>query len=297
MTPRAPILVTGGSGQVGGALASLARRRGFAVAAPERAEFDLRSPAMMRSFVEGRAWTAIINCAAYTAVDRAEIDAEIARAINADAPALLADIAAAQDIPFIQVSTDYVFDGSKPTPYTETDAIAPLGVYGTTKAAGEAAVRQAAPHRHAIVRTAWVLSADGENFLNTMLRLGAERDVLRVVMDQVGCPTSAADLAHVLLAIVERGAATGQTWHVTNDGATSWHGLAAHIFARAANAGLKTPKLEAITTSEYPTPARRPANSRLATTRLQRDLNLTLRPWQEAVNAILDERLSMRETQ
>lgn len=296
MMPPAPILVTGGSGQVGGALASLARRRGFAVAAPGRTEFDLLDPSVMRSFVEGGAWTAIVNCAAYTAVDRAESEPEIARAINADAPALLAELAAARNIPFIQVSTDYVFDGSNDAPYAETDTIAPLGVYGATKAAGEAAVRQASPHNHAIVRTAWVLSADGANFLNTMLRLGAERDVLRVVADQVGCPTGAADLAEVLLVIVERGAATGQTWHAVNGGATSWHGLAAHIFARAADAGMKPPRLEAIATSEYPTPARRPANSRLAITRLQRDLNLTLRPWQEAVDAILDERLNIRET-
>lgn len=296
MTPPAPILVTGGSGQVGGALASLARRRGFALAAPERAEFDLLDPAMMRAFVEGGEWTAIVNCAAYTAVDRAESEAGVAQAINADAPALLAELAAARNIPFLHMSTDYVFDGSKGAPYAETDAIAPLGVYGMTKAAGEAAVRQAAPHNHAIVRTAWVLSADGANFLNTMLRLACERDVVRVVADQVGCPTGATDLAEILLAIVERGAATGRTWHAVNDGATSWYGLAAHIFARAADAGLKTPRLEAIATSVYPTPARRPANSRLATTRLQRDLNLVLRPWQEAVNAILDERLNIRET-
>lgn len=296
MTPPAPILVTGGSGQVGGALASLARRRAVAVVAPGRAEFDLLDPAMMQSFVKGGEWAAIVNCAAYTAVDRAESEADIARSINADAPALLARLAAERNIPFVHVSTDYVFDGSKDAPYTETDTIAPLGVYGATKAAGEAAVRQAAPQSHAIVRTAWVLSADGTNFLNTMLRLAAERDVLRVVADQVGCPTGAADLAEVLLAIVERGAATGQTWHAVNDGATSWHGLAAHIFARVAETGLKTPRLEAIATSEYPTPARRPANSRLATTQLQRDLNLALRPWQEAVDAILGERLNIRET-
>jgi dTDP-4-dehydrorhamnose reductase len=296
MTPPAPILVTGGSGQVGGALASLATRRGYAITAPERGAFDLLDPVLMHAFVEGGEWTAIVNCAAYTAVDRAESEADIARAINADAPALLAHLAAERNIPFVHVSTDYVFDGSKDAPYTETDTIAPLGVYGATKAAGEAAIRQAAPHSHAIIRTAWILSADGANFLNTMLRFAAERDVLRVVADQVGCPTGAADLAEILLAIVERGAATGRTWHAVNDGATSWHGLAAHIFARAADAGLKTPRLEAIATSEYPTPARRPANSRLATTRLQRDLNLTLRPWQEAVDAILDERLNIRET-
>lgn len=295
MTPPAPILVTGGSGQIGGALASLARQHGFAVAAPERAELDLLDSSMMRSFVEGGTWTAIVNCAAYTAVDRAESEPDIARAINADAPALLSWLAAERNIPFVHVSTDYVFDGSKDSPYTETDAIAPLGVDGATKAAGEAAVRQAAPHSHAIVRTAWVLSVGGANFLNTMLRFGAERDVLRVVADQFGCPTGAADLAEILLAIVERDAATGQTWHAVNDGTTSWHDLAAHIFARAADAGLRTPKLEAIATSEYPTPARRPANSRLATTQLQRDLNLTLRSWQEAVDTILDERLNIRE--
>lgn len=295
MTAALPLLVTGGSGQVGGAVAALARRSGVAVVAPDRAQFDLSDPAALRGFVERQSWRAIVNCAAYTAVDRAESEAGLAHAINADAPGILAELAAERGIPIVHVSTDYVFDGTKATPYTESDPLAPLGIYGATKAAGEAAVRDAAPDRHAIVRTAWVLSANGANFLNTMLRLGEEREQVRVVDDQHGCPTSAADLAAILLSIVERDAATGATWHAVNGGEASWHDLARHIFDRAAAAGRKTPALEPIATRDYPTPARRPVNSRLATDRLRADLSLTLRPWRDAVDAILDERLNSGE--
>jgi dTDP-4-dehydrorhamnose reductase len=288
-------LVTGGSGQVGGAVAALARRNGLPVVAPGRAECDLADPAAIRAFVDRGPWRAIVNCAAYTAVDRAESEAGLAHAINAEAPRILAELAAAHGIPILHVSTDYVFDGTKDAPYLESDPVAPLGVYGSTKAAGEAAVRQAAPGSHAIVRTAWVLSAGGANFLNTMLRLGEERDLVRVVDDQRGSPTSAADLAEVLLAIVDRDAATGETWHAVNDGDASWYDLAGHIFDRTAEAGRKTPRLEPIATQDYPTPAQRPANSRLATGKLRADLDLTLRPWRDAVDAILDERLHSGE--
>jgi len=295
MTAAHPLLVTGGSGQVGGAVAALASRNGVAVVAPDRAECDLTDPAALRAFVGRGPWRAIVNCAAYTAVDRAESEAGLAHAINAEAPGILAELAAARDIPIVHVSTDYVFDGTKDAPYLESDPIAPLGVYGSTKAAGEAAVRQAAPGSHAIVRTAWVLSAGGANFLNTMLRLGEERDLVRVVADQHGSPTNAADLAEVLLAIVDREAATGETWHAVNGGDASWYDLARHIFDRSAAAGRKTPRLEPITTQDYPTPAQRPANSRLATEKLRAGLGLTLRPWRDAVDAILDERLNSGE--
>jgi dTDP-4-dehydrorhamnose reductase len=292
MTAAHPLLVTGGSGQVGGAVAALASRNGVAAVAPGRAECDLTDPAALRAFVGQGPWRAIVNCAAYTAVDRAESEAGLAHAINAEAPGILAELAAARGIPIVHVSTDYVFDGTKDAPYLESDPIAPLGVYGSTKAAGEAAVRQAAPGSHAIVRTAWVLSAGGANFLNTMLRLGEERDLVRVVADQHGSPTNAADLAEVLLAIVDRNAATGETWHAVNGGDASWYDLARHIFDRSAAAGRKAPRLEPITTQDYPTPAQRPANSRLATEKLHADLGLTLRPWRDAVDAILDERLN-----
>lgn len=289
--PDLPLLITGAHGQVGGAAARFARERGIACETPVRAELDLADAASIHRYMDGKRWRAILNCAAYTAVDRAESEPELAHAVNAIAPGMLADHAARQDCPIVHVSTDYVFDGTKAEPYVETDPVAPLGVYGVSKAAGEDAVRAAAPDAHVIVRTAWVLSAGGANFLNTMLRLGAERDQLGVVADQHGCPTNADDLADALLAMLERDRAPG-TWHAVNGGETTWHGLACHIFDRAAAAGLKVPEVRAIATADYPTPARRPANSRLATAKLHDDFGLTLRPWQDAVDAILAERLA-----
>ncbi|WP_374396723.1 dTDP-4-dehydrorhamnose reductase [Sphingopyxis sp.] len=289
--PDLPLLITGANGQVGGAAARLARERGVACETPSRAALDLADAASIHRYMDGTRWRAILNCAAYTAVDRAESEPVLAHAVNAVAPGILADHAARQDCPIVHVSTDYVFDGTKAEPYVETDPVAPLGVYGASKAAGEDAVRAAAPASHVIVRTAWVLSAGGANFLNTMLRLGAERDQLGVVADQHGCPTNADDLADALLAILDRDRAPG-TWHAVNGGETTWHGLACHIFGRAAAAGLKVPEVRAIATADYPTPARRPANSRLATGKLHDDFGLTLRPWQDAVDAILAERLA-----
>lgn len=285
-----PLLVTGGSGQVGGAVARLARAAGRTVWAPPRAELDLADPAALARAVASGQPAAVINCAAYTAVDKAESEEALAFAINADAPAALAAACAAAGIPLVQVSTDYVFDGTKPAPYLETDAIAPLGVYGRSKAAGEAAVRAAAP-RHAIVRTAWVLSAGPGNFLDTMLRLAGERSSLNVVDDQIGCPTSASDLAAALLAIADRLGARSGIWHCVNGGEASWFALAGHIFAEAARRGLPVPEVNPIRTAQYPTPAARPANSRLDCGRLSANFGLVMRPWQDAVSAILAERL------
>lgn len=244
---------------------------------------------MARAVADGH-WDAIVNCAAYTAVDRAESDEARAHAVNAVAPGILAREAARRRIPIIHVSTDYVFDGSKSQPYVESDRVNPLGVYGRTKEAGEAAVRAANP-RHAIVRTAWVLSARGANFLNTMLRLGAEREELGVVDDQIGCPSRAEDIAEALMTVAGQLQGRAGTWHFVNAGEGSWYDLAAHIFAGTKARGLPTPRLRAITTAEYPTPARRPANSRLSTTRISADFGIEPRHWHEAVDAILAERL------
>lgn len=277
-----PILVTGGTGQVGTAIAARAAERGIEVVLPGRAALDLADPQALARAVAGRDWGLVINCAAYTAVDKAESDADAAHAVNAGAPAALARATAAAGIRLIHVSTDYVFDGSKPGWYDEDDPVAPLGVYGATKEAGEAAVRAANPD-HVILRTAWVVSPFGHNFVKTMLRLGAERDTLRVVADQIGCPTSAIDIADALLSIAAGGGPAG-TYHFVNGGEASWHALAAFVIARA---GLAT-RVEPITTADYPTPARRPANSRLATARIARDHGLSPRPWQEAVGEIVD---------
>ncbi len=283
----APVLLTGGSGQVGGALRRLAGPQ-IEIVAPGRSELDLADAAALTAFVRSRPWAAVVNCAAYTAVDRAESDAVSAWTANALAPAALAAAAALADTPILHVSTDYVFDGSKTAPYVETDPVAPLGVYGASKLGGELAVRTGNP-RHVILRTAWVVSATGHNFIRTMLRLGAERPHVRVVADQHGCPTSADDIAHAILAMLPRLAAGPYgTYHFVNAGTASWHALAQAVFARAAEHGRPIPDVEAIATRDYPTPAARPANSRLATDKIARDYGIVPRDWHMAVDEIVD---------
>jgi dTDP-4-dehydrorhamnose reductase len=290
MTRTAPILVTGATGQVGDALVRLAKAQGIEVDAPGRDKLDLANADSIASTFKSSRWSAVINCAAYTAVDKAETDAELAHLINATAPGLLAEAAAAHDIPIVQVSTDYVFDGTNPKPYLETDVANPLGVYGRTKEAGEVAVRSA-NKKHAIVRTAWVVSAQGHNFLNTMLNLGATKSELNVVDDQLGCPSSAADIAKALLQISQSVPDCGGTWHFVNSGEATWFDLANHIFGKTAKYGLPAPTVRPIPTSMYPTPAKRPANSRLCTNAVERDFNIQPRPWRTAIDEILLQRL------
>lgn len=286
------ILLTGGAGQLGAEVRRLAPAD-WRVTAPGRSELDLADAAQINRAVASRPWAAILNCAAYTAVDRAESDPLTAWRVNALAPAALA-AAAGATTPLIHVSTDYVFDGRKPSPYEESDAIGPLGVYGASKAAGELAVRTAA-RRHLILRTAWVVSPHGSNFVKTMLRLGAERPVLRVVDDQHGCPTSAADIAQALVTLttrhIEDEAAPVGTYHFVNGGEASWCELARFVFEQAAARGRRTPQVQAITTAEYPTPACRPANSRLATDKIARDFGLSPRPWRAAVEDVVESLL------
>lgn len=283
-------LITGGTGQVGQALRRL-DLPGVEIIAPSRDELDLVALPELDPLFEGI--DAVISCGAYTAVDKAESEPFLARAINASGPARLAAAAKRAGIPIVHVSTDYVFPADGQGPWREDGMIAPASAYGRTKAEGEGAVR-ASGARHAIVRTAWVVSADGANFVRTMLRLGAERSVLRVVADQRGCPTHAGDLATALAAITARFIADRDQpsgiWHCANSGETTWHGLAEHVFACAAGHGIKVPsRIEAIATAEYPTPARRPADSRLDCSKLGRDFGIALRPWQEAVAEIVGE--------
>ena len=280
------ILVTGGSGQVGTELRALAWPAGVAVHAPGRDELDLADPASVERALASRAWSAVVSSGAYTAVDRAEGDVAQAWLVNAVAPAILASHARRAGIPIVHVSTDYVFDGSGEGFYAETDPVAPLGVYGASKEGGEQAVRSAGA-RHAILRTAWVVSPHGSNFLKTMLRLGAGRDELRVVGDQRGCPTFAGDLARALQAVTLRliadADAPAGTFHFVNAGEASWAEFAVAIFAASARRGGRQPRVETITTAEYPTPARRPANSRLATSRIREAFGIEPRPWPEAL--------------
>ena len=232
----------------------------------------------------------VVNAAAYTAVDRAEEDQEAAWRANADSPGVLARWCAQEKVPLVHYSTDYVFDGQGQRPYREDDATAPLGVYGASKLAGEEAIR-AAGGRHLILRTAWVYASHGQNFLRTMLRVGAEREELKVVADQVGTPTPAALIADVTAQAIQHPAALSGTWHLTANGETSWHGFAEAIFEEAHARGLITqrPKVLPITTAEYPTKAQRPAYSRLDTTRLQADLGIVLPDWREGLVRVMGE--------
>jgi dTDP-4-dehydrorhamnose reductase len=234
-------------------------------------------------------WRAIINCAAYTAVDRAESDAENAARVNTAGPALLARESAARSIPIVHVSTDYVFDGQKASPYLEDDSLSPLGVYARTKADGEIAVRTGNP-RHAIIRTAWVQSVGAGNFINTMITKGAEMPEMRVVADQFGCPSSAHDIGDALLTVALKLGRKSGTWHFVNSGEASWYDLARHVFDFMSARGMKVPLLTPITTADYPTAAPRPVDSRLSTDRIQQDFGIVPRPWQAAMNDILNER-------
>ncbi|MDZ4307428.1 dTDP-4-dehydrorhamnose reductase [Allopontixanthobacter sp.] len=285
------LLVTGGGGQIGGAVARLASEFGFDAVAPCRADLDLTDAGALRRMVDSAPWAAVVNCAAFTAVDLAETEQDLAEAVNARAPAVLAKATANRAIPLVQLSTDYVFDGTKGSPNLETDPVQPLGVYGQTKARGEQAVREGNA-RHVILRTAWVLSAGDRNFLATMLRLAAERDLVRVVDDQRGNPTSAEDVARAILTILGRPAIPSGTWHCVNAGEATWYDLAEHIFGNLERRGLRRPILESIPTSEYPTPAPRPVDSRLATERLASKLGIVMRPWQDMVDELLDKAIS-----
>jgi dTDP-4-dehydrorhamnose reductase len=308
MTERA-ILVTGGNGQLGIELARAALPEGWQVVALDRTGLDLTDSAAIAAKVaaghEGRPWAAVINGAAYTAVDKAESDVVAAWKVNALAPAAFGEACARAGIPLVQVSTDYVFAGDKPLSQAEgqgawevDDPVGPLGVYGASKLGGELAVRTSGA-RHAIVRTAWVVSPHGHNFIKTMVRVGADRGHLSVVGDQYGSPTSAADLAAALLTIAMRlaedPAAPIGTFHFSNAGAASWADFATEIFRQSAARGGPSATVEAITTAEYPTPARRPANSLLSHAAIQRAYGITPRPWADALGDILDQLIGAKQ--
>ncbi len=284
------ILLTGGSGQVG---TEIIRRApaGWNVVAPGRTGLDMGDPASIAAMVASRPWAAVINCAAFTAVDRAESEIVEAWKINALGPAALAAATAQAGVPLVHLSTDYVFDGRKDGYYQTDDAVAPLGVYGASKEAGEQAVRTGNP-RHVILRTAWVVSPHGSNFVKTMLRLAETRPELGVVDDQRGCPTSATDIADTVLAITGRLAASPDqaptgAYHFVNQGEATWREFASAIFEMAGARGHPTPKVNAIATADYPTPARRPANSRLDVAKLTQDYAIAPRPWRAALEDII----------
>lgn len=268
----------------------LAWPEGVALHAPGREEMDITSAAAIASTLASAPFAAVINAAAYTAVDRAETDVAAAFMCNAVAPALLAEASARAGIPLLHLSTDYVFDGTSERPYTEDDASNPLGIYGQSKRAGEWAVLAANP-RSLVIRTAWIISPWRANFLKTMLRLARERDVLRVVEDQRGCPTSASDLASALAQMALRAARDTSTkagiYHLANSGETTWAGLAEEILACSAASGGPSATVERIVTADYPTLAARPMNSRLDTRKIEIDFGIKLRSWRTAVREIV----------
>ena len=282
------ILLFGANGQLGQELVRLAASRGIALTPLSRAETDIADAEAVRGAIAAHRPALVVNAAAYTKVDLAETEVEAARQGNEIGPKLLAQSCAAAALPLIHISTDYVFDGQKSGAYVETDPVAPTGSYGRSKAAGEAAVRAAHP-RHVILRTAWVYGEFGNNFLKTMLRLAATRDELRVVADQRGCPTATGDLAAAILALAPRLVANEDVWgtsHFAGTGATTWHGFASRIVAAQAPLTGRTPRVTPITTAEYPTPARRPANSELDSGKFARVFGLRARPWEEQTDAI-----------
>ncbi|MFK0087114.1 dTDP-4-dehydrorhamnose reductase [Pseudomonas sp. NPDC090755] len=286
MNPTRPtILISGQHGQVARALQQCLGDLGQ-LHVLGRDRLDLAQPEAIRTQVRRLVPDLIINAAAYTAVDQAESEPELAFALNARAPGIFAEEAARLGIPLIHYSTDYVFDGDKATPYTEDDEPNPLNVYGRSKLAGEQAI-EAAAGQHLILRTSWVYSRHGRNFLLTMQRLLQEQPQLRVVADQIGAPTWAGTLATSTRMLIERWLA-GQsgawgTYHLTARGETSWFGFAQAIGAHLKAQGLPCAELLPIPSSDYPTPARRPLNSRLDCGLLQRQWQVSQPHWQQAL--------------
>ena len=289
------ILLTGSNGQVGFELNKKLSALGEVIAT-DREELNLEDAQAIRSFIDQTRPDIIINPAAYTAVDKAESEPELAHLINVSAPEVLADKARELDIPLIHFSTDYVFDGLKKGAYVETDQTNPQSVYGKTKCEGEEKIRTHA--KHIILRTSWVFGSHGNNFLKTILKLISDKESLNIVGDQWGSPASAAMLSDVTFKIVDRifkdkNFKDYGTYHVTNDGETNWHTYASLISSEAMKLNLKVKcapdKIHPILTSEYPTAAKRPSNSRLNTDKLKKTFMLELPHWELEVKKVLKE--------
>lgn len=291
------LVVTGRTGQVSRAIAERAVPLGVDVITIGRPEFDLNDPQAGLLLLARARPDAIVSAAAYTAVDKAEDDQAIAMTTNAEGPGILAGLAAKLDIPIIHLSTDYVFDGTKPTPYIETDAPCPINIYGQTKLDGERAV-VAATTNYAILRTAWVYSPFGRNFVDTMLRFAAQRAELRIVDDQKGNPTSAFDIADAVIAVARNlhqkpnSADLRGVFHAAGSEEASWAGFACEIFAQSKALGGPAAHVKRITTAEFPTRARRPPNSRLSCEKIQRVHGVTMPAWPTSLRATLNRLLA-----
>lgn len=292
------VLIFGRIGQVGQELAASPWPFRANVTQIDKEDFDLvaADPAAMQNLFAENAPHLVVNAAAYTAVDQAESERNLAFALNAKAPQLMAQACAKNETPFIHISTDYVFDGDKDSPYVEDDPIGPVSVYGASKAEGEASVREAL-EQHVILRTAWVYSAHGQNFVKSMLKLGAERDRLTIVNDQTGCPTSAREIARAIKSIagqilVDPASAPYGTYHYVGGQKMTWYDFAKDIFEGAEARGAETPaKILPIPTSDYPTAAKRPANSVLETAKIRTNWGLSAPPQAQELAAVLDRLL------
>ena len=285
------ILITGGSGQLGRELLQKVQISGIEVLAPSHQQMDITDIEQVKKFINRHQPSCVVNAAAYTQVDNAEIDESLAFAVNKNGCTNLAQVCARNQIPLIHVSTDYVFDGQKREPYLESDPISPIGIYGRSKAAGEIEIRSKLK-MHIILRTSWLYGVYGQNFVKTMLKLAATKKNIRVVSDQYGSPTSAADLANVILAIAERwhqkSAITWGTYHYCGQGIVSWHGFAKTIIQLIRRYGkVKTTRVVPITTADFPTKARRPAFSALDCNLIQKKVGISPKPWRESLESTL----------
>lgn len=282
------VSILGTTGQLATELRLQLPSHGFELLPPERADFA--RPGSVGELLSRQRPELVLNAAAYTAVDRAEQEPELAHAVNARAPGEAATWCRENGAVLVHVSTDYVFDGRKSEPYTEADATGPLGVYGASKLAGEVAVREALP-KHLIFRTSWVFSSHGHNFVKTMLRLADERPELRVVADQRGRPTGAGELARLIWAVSSQLQRSDDvpwgTYHLASAGETTWHGFAQAILDERAPWRSGRPRLVAITSNEYPTPAKRPRNSSLDTTRFESTFKIEPQAWREELRHVV----------
>jgi dTDP-4-dehydrorhamnose reductase len=293
------ILLLGGTGQVGEEFRALPLPKDVTVVAPSRAALDLDDPLAIERMIAAEPWSAVINAAGYTDVDRAESEQAAAFAVNTEGPSRLAAETGSRGIPLVHISTDYVFDGRKGAPYVEQDAVGPLNAYGRSKLAGEHGVR-AGNRRHMILRSSWIYSPYRKNFVRTILRLAAERDHLTIVADQRGCPTAARDIAQACLDIAvrcvsERDRTSYGTYHFAGAGEATWFEFASVIVDLAADRLGRKPRVAPIRTVDYPTPALRPADSRLDCSAILRTFGITPRPWRESLAGTIDRLLTKKD--
>lgn len=287
------MLIIGSKGQLGWELTRQCKNHGFSSMALDLPELDITDLPQVENTISDYKPSIVINASGYTNVDNAETQAGAAFAVNSEGPANLAETCAKHKISFIHISTDYVFDGSKGEPYFETDSVSPLGIYGQSKEEGESRVRSMLEH-HIIIRTSWMYGVHGHNFVKTMLRLGNEKEIIKVISDQYGCPTCAFDLAEAIMNISGQIASDSKTawgtYHYCGHGITTWHGFTKEIFEIASKyRRFKISNVEAITTAEYPTKAKRPPFSALDCNLIKKSFGINTKPWKESLKKTIEQ--------